>query len=246
MNEYNVYGSQPRQSGAMTAALGGRLPFVQKVYALFMLGILTTVGAGGLLVATPKVTVQVAADATAAIPAGVLAAYNNGLLVIIAFFVAFFVARALWRAPGLNVLAMLGFCAVTGAMITPRIFIATLTEPGTVPMAGALTALTFGTLTIYAFVSGKRFNYLGAGLNMALWGLIIGGLLNGFFFHSPFAHYLLAWVGVVVFGGYVLYDTSVILRDLDDQDYTGGALRLYLDAVNLFLTILSLLSGRRD
>ncbi|MBI5832795.1 MAG: Bax inhibitor-1/YccA family protein [Armatimonadetes bacterium] len=246
MNEYNVYSSRPEQSGAMAAALGGRLPFVQKVYALFMLGILTTIGAGAMLFAGPSEAVTVG-ERTIHVPLALAAVANAYIGVLIAFIVSFFIARAVWRVAGLNVLMMLVFCAITGLMITPRVFIATIADgPGTVAMAGAMTAITFGTLTLYAFISRRNFSFLGAGLNMALWGLIIGGLLNGLFFHSPFTHYLMAWFGVVIFGGYVLYDTSVILRELDEQDYTGGALRLYLDAVNLFLTILSLLSGRRD
>jgi len=246
MNEFNQYEPAAPQSGALAAALGGRMAFVQKVYALFMLGILTTIGAGAMLFMGPSETVSVG-ERTIQVPLALASVANAYIAVIIGFFVTFFIARAVWRVAGLNVVMMLVFCAVTGVMITPRVFIATIQDgASTVAMAGAMTAITFGALTVYAFVSRRNFSFLGAGLNMALWGLILGGLLNGFFFHSPVTHWLMSWFGLVIFGGYVLYDTSVILRELDEEDYTGGALRLYLDAVNLFLTILSLLGGRRD
>ncbi len=224
------YGPDGGYSNVMTAAIDNRLPFIQKVYGVFLLGILVSVGSAAVICSSQAL---------------VLATLQSYLLVILAFFGLFFIASAVRRTPGVNLVMMLAFCAASGVMIAPRLYIAARFTPGTLPMAGALTTLAFVALTGYAMLSGKNFSYLGAGLTVALLGLIVGGFLNAIFFQSPFTHYLMAWAAVVIFSGYVLYDTSVIVRDLPDEEYIAGALSLYLDFVNLFLAILRILGGGR-
>jgi modulator of FtsH protease len=50
---------------------------------------------------------------------------------------------------------------------------------------------------------------------------------------------------VLLFGGFVLYDTSRLLHS-DEQDAVGGAIALYLNFLNIFLSLLRILSSRRD
>jgi FtsH-binding integral membrane protein len=55
---------------------------------------------------------------------------------------------------------------------------------------------------------------------------------------------MIAAGGVVLFSGFILFDTSNILRHYDVQDYTSATLALYLDVLNLFLFLLRLLGNR--
>lgn len=232
------------EAGWMVAAQGNRLAFVQKVYGVFLAGILVSVCAAGFLLSGPQVVVGRGQESLA-VPLGVLFVVDHHLGMLIAFFATFFLASGLRRKPGVNLLMLFLFTAVSGMWIAPELYIATLGNPTAVPMAGALTAMVFVGLSAYAFLSKRDFNFLGAGLFVALWGLIIGSLLNGLFFHSPWSYMFFAWVGVVIFSLFVIFDTSRILRRLPESEYVIGALELYLDFINLFLFILRIVGGGR-
>ena len=231
---------QTGQEGWIQASQGGRLPFIQKVYGLFLAGIVVSILASGVVVSSPKVNVG-----QMTVPSMVYWSLQHYLLVVIGFFVTFFVARAVRRRPGLNVVMMFVFTALSGVMIAPRLWIATMADPGAVPLAGGITGLMFAGLTLYAFASKTDFNFLGAGLFVGLLGLIGGSLLNAFFFHSAWAVMFMAWGAVLLFSGFVLYDTSQILRRLPENEWVTGSLELYLDFINMFLAVLSIVSGGR-
>ena len=90
---------------------------------------------------------------------------------------------------------------------------------------------------------------------MGLWGLIIASLVN-FFLRSEAFYYLISYIGVAVFLGLTAYDTQRIKQMSDrlgvsagEADYMRlsilGALRLYLDFINLFLFFLRIFGRRR-
>ncbi|RYG62174.1 BAX inhibitor (BI)-1/YccA family protein, partial [bacterium] len=108
-----------------------------------------------------------------------------------------------------------------------------------------LTTITFGALTAYAFVSKKDFSFMGGILFVGLIGLVLGGLANAFLFHSPLTSYLMAWFTLLIFSGYVLYDTSNIMQRYDTKGYCSAALSLFLDFFNMFIAILRILMGSR-
>jgi FtsH-binding integral membrane protein len=90
---------------------------------------------------------------------------------------------------------------------------------------------------------------------MGLWGVLIASLVN-MFFRSSGAYYLISYVGVLVFVGLTAYDTQMIKRwnaaygdSVDEEQYVKlsimGALKLYLDFINIFLFMLRIF-GRRN
>ena len=109
-----------------------------------------------------------------------------------------------------------------------------------------LTAITFGGLTGYCFVTKRDFSFMGAALSTGLW-VVIGASLLGFFFHSTALSLAVASVAVILFAGYILYDTSRILRSgaVATGDAVSAALSLFLDVINLFLALLRILSSQR-
>jgi FtsH-binding integral membrane protein len=118
-------------------------------------------------------------------------------------------------------------------------------QPGIVSQAAVLTLLTFGALTTYAFVTKKDFSFLGGMLYVGLITLIGGLLLNAFLFKSVSMSYWMSWGILLVFSGYVLFDTSRIIHRYDEKSYCSAAIALFLDFFNMFLAILSILSGGR-
>ena len=87
---------------------------------------------------------------------------------------------------------------------------------------------------------------------MGLIGIIIASLVN-IFLQSSAMHFLISVVGVLVFVGLTAYDTQNIKNeyaDYYDEETAGklaisGALRLYLDFINLFIMLLHLFGARR-
>jgi len=104
-----------------------------------------------------------------------------------------------------------------------------------------LTAAVFISLTTYAHISKKDFSFLGAGLFAGLWILIIWSLLNWFFDFGVGGRMVFSLVGALIFVGYILYDTSMIIHHLGPDDAIVAAISLYLDLINLFLYLLEFL-----
>ena len=114
---------------------------------------------------------------------------------------------------------------------------------------GSASAM-FGAAAVYGAVTKRSLAGMGGYLFMALIGLFVAMLLNLFFGSGPLS-FLIAVIGVVLFTALTAYDVQRIQAgDLVAQ--TGsvekaavmGALRLYLDFINLFLFMLRLLGGR--
>lgn len=256
------FSSQPRRESPGMPVLETRLdvssalPFLRRVYALFTGGVfLAVAGALVALYAGEPVMVDVGRGAPLALAPILAFGLEHWLLMTGAFFVAFLVAQLARRVRGLNVVALFGYTFVTGLYLAPSIFLAQFAASGGLgggtldasPVRDAflLTAGAFVGLSGYVLVSRRDFSYLGAALSMGMW-VVLGAMLLGFFFHSAVLQLAIASVGVLLFGGYILYDTSRMLRGRVGDDAVGAALGLFLDVVNLFLFLLRIFSSRRS
>ena len=115
-----------------------------------------------------------------------------------------------------------------------------------------ISAASFGALSLYGYTTQRDLSGLGAFLIMGLVGLILASIVN-IFVNSGAMAFIISVIGVLVFAGFTAYDTQAIKEmydEMDDSTITGrkavmGALKLYLDFLNLFLFILQLLGDRR-
>jgi len=116
--------------------------------------------------------------------------------------------------------------------------------------AFALTLLVFGSLTAYCHISKKDFSFLGGFLFASIFVLIGAGFINLILGltgnYSPWFSFLISCAGVLIFTGYILFDTSLIIQKLSPDEYILAAVNLYLDILNLFLYILQLLAQAQD
>jgi len=103
-----------------------------------------------------------------------------------------------------------------------------------------LTGVVFFVLTLYTLQSKRDFSFMEAGLGMGLLVLILWSFLGLIFGFTM--GYVYALGGTVLFSGFIIYDTWMVTERLDPDDYIEAAIELYLDIVNLFLSILQLLS----
>ncbi|MFC0184635.1 Bax inhibitor-1/YccA family protein [Pseudarcicella hirudinis] len=116
-----------------------------------------------------------------------------------------------------------------------------------------ITAGTFMVMAAYGYYTEKDLTSWGNLLFMALIGLIISGIVN-MFLKSDMFGMIISSIGVLVFVGLTAYDTQKI-KEMHAEGINGtedgkkyailGALRLYLDFINLFLYMLRLLGNRR-
>lgn len=66
-----------------------------------------------------------------------------------------------------------------------------------------------------------------------------------FFFNSDSTELVLAGVGALVFCGFIIYDTSLLMKQLSPEEHILASINLYLDIVNLFLHILRVLDSMK-
>jgi len=115
---------------------------------------------------------------------------------------------------------------------------------GIVLEALVLTMSVFIGLTIFTFQSKIDFSFLGAGLYSALWILVFWGIIQLMFgVHGGVAGMLYSLFGAIIFSLYIIFDTYMLINKFGYDDYILAAINLYLDIINLFLYILSLLSS---
>ncbi|HPW44870.1 MAG TPA: Bax inhibitor-1/YccA family protein [bacterium] len=116
-----------------------------------------------------------------------------------------------------------------------------------------ITAGTFGAMSFYGYLTKKDLTSMGNLAFMGLIGIIIASVVN-IFVKSTFIYTATTYIGVLVFVGLTAYDAQKIkqmarfLNPESSEEQKGaiiGALRLYLDFINLFLMLLRLLGRRR-
>ncbi|XP_019155198.1 PREDICTED: BI1-like protein [Ipomoea nil] len=100
----------------------------------------------------------------------------------------------------------------------------------------ALTGYTF-----WAAKKGKDFNFLGPILFTSLFILILTGFIQMFFPLGSASTAVLSAVSAIIFSGYIVYDTDNLIKRFTYDEYIWASVTLYLDILNLFLTILRML-----
>lgn len=116
-----------------------------------------------------------------------------------------------------------------------------------------ITGGTFGAVSLYGYTTQKDLTSWGTFLFMGLIGIIIASIVN-LFMRSSMMEFVISFVGVAIFTGLTAYDTQRIKEIYSGEDSAEiaskkaifGALALYLDFINLFLSLLRLLGDRRS
>ncbi len=116
-----------------------------------------------------------------------------------------------------------------------------------------VTAVTFGSMSLWGYTTKRDLTAMGSFAMMAVWGLVIASIVN-IFLGSSMMQFIISCISVIAFTLLTAYDTQKI-RDLyfdvsHDDTLTGkaaimGALSLYLDFINIFLSILQLMNERK-
>lgn len=126
-------------------------------------------------------------------------------------------------------------------------------ELGSIMQVFAITVGMFGGMAVYGSITDRDLSGMGEAFYMAIWGLILAGIVHVFFQNSMF-ELLMSIVGVVIFAGITAYDSQQLkafgmqanMEDDSTQKYALlGALTLYLDFINLFIYLLRLFGKKK-
>jgi len=116
------------------------------------------------------------------------------------------------------------------------------------------TAVAFAGLSLWGYTTKKDISGWGSFLIMGVIGLIVASIIN-IFLGSPAIMFAISIIGVLIFAGLTAYDTQSIKNEYlahahnGDSEWMGksaimGALRLYLDFINMFMFLLQLMGNR--
>jgi hypothetical protein len=117
-----------------------------------------------------------------------------------------------------------------------------------------VTSISFAGLSLFGYTTQKDLSGMGTFLMMGVIGLIVASIIN-IFLGSPAIMFAISILGVLIFAALTAYDTQSIKNEYieharhADGEWLGksaimGALRLYLDFINMFMFLLQLFGNR--
>lgn len=117
-----------------------------------------------------------------------------------------------------------------------------------------ITAIAFAGLSLYGYTTKRDLSGFGTFLMMGAIGLVVAMIVNIFLASSALA-FAISVIGVLIFAGLTAFDTQSIKNEyiqhaqMGDSEWLGksaimGALRLYLDFINMFMFLLQFLGNR--
>lgn len=117
-------------------------------------------------------------------------------------------------------------------------------------MAVGITAAVCLGLTLFAFQTKWDFTMMGGILFVAVIILFIFGIV-AIFVHNKIVQLVYACLGALIFSVYLVYDTQLMMGgkhkySISPEEYIFAALNLYIDIINIFMYILSIIGSSRD
>lgn len=109
-----------------------------------------------------------------------------------------------------------------------------------------LTAGMFVFLTAFACQSKYDFTSWMPYLFGALWGLVLFGFMAMWLPGNSTTELIYGAAAALIFSGYILVDTQLIMRHHHVEEEIAAAISLYLDIINLFLAILRILNSQSN
>ncbi|NWS99263.1 LFG4 protein, partial [Mionectes macconnelli] len=213
-------------SSVASASLHIRMAFLRKVYSILSVQVLLTTVTSAIFLYSAGVQAFV---------------HERPALLLISGFgsLAIIVALTLYRHQHpVNLYLLFGFCSLIDRLLF--LFIVSFYDVSIVLQAFILTTAVFLGLTAYTLQSKRDFSKFGAGLFACLWILIFSGFLR-LFFYSETTELVFAAAGALLFCGFIIYDTHLLMHKLSPEEYILASINLYLDIINLFLHLLRLL-----
>lgn len=169
-------------------------------------------------------------------------------LIIAEFGIVLFLSFRITRmTPAAAASAFLIYSLLNGFTLSVIFFVYTA---GTIFQAFVTAAAMFGAMAVYGLVTKRDLTSWGSFFFMGLIGLVLCSVVN-IFLHSSALAWTISVIGVFVFLGLTAWDNQMLKSlalaggpsGMQDNLAVMGALRLYLDFINLFLFLLRIFGG---
>jgi len=143
-------------------------------------------------------------------------------------------------------LLLLGFAVLMGLSFS---MIFAVYQMGSIFTAFMGAAVLFGTMSFYGYFTKKSLDSFGKFLFVGLIAIVIASIIN-IFVGSSVAQMVISALAILIFTGLTAYDTQKIREMIMYGDESNveiqGALTLYLDFINIFLSLLQLFGDKKE
>lgn len=212
-----------------------RMDFIRKVYGLLSTQLAITFGFTIFVINSPLISVFMATNPFLMVLAVVLSIIT--LYALVCF--VDFQRRVPW-----NFIVLLVFTICEAYIVA---YICLDYSPNKVYLTGSMTVGLCIGLTCYSFWTKSDFTLWGGFLFLATLILLMAGIIL-MFFNTPVLIVIFNCIGLLLFGFYLIYDTQLLMGNkalsYTIDDYILATLNLYIDIINIFLDILSLMGKR--
>jgi len=171
-------------------------------------------------------------------------------LIILELVLVFVLVLAVKRVSALTATFLfLGYALLTGLTLSVILLVYSI---GSIFLTFVVSAAIFGGMAFYGWVTKADLSRIGIIMFFGLIGIIIAALIN-LFLQNSMLDLIISVIGVLVFTGLTAYDIQKIKQlnilgnegtDEDRKEAIMGALTLYLDFINLFLSLLRLMGKK--
>ncbi len=143
--------------------------------------------------------------------------------------------------------ALYAFSALMGLSFATIFVVYTI---GSIVSAFMGAAILFGTMSLYGYFTKKSLESWGSFLFVGLIAIVIASIVN-VFIGSAVTTMVISAMAIIIFLGLTAYDTQRIREMVSLENSEGttevmGALSLYLNFINIFLSLLQLFGNRND
>lgn len=142
--------------------------------------------------------------------------------------------------PGLNLFMLFAFTSLSGVTLVPLLgMVIAKAGLGAIWQALGMTTIVFGLMSVYALKTKNDLANMGKMLFIALIVVVVFSLIN-LFLGSPMFQVVIAGASAILFSLYIAYDTQNIVKGMYDSPI-DAAVELYLDFLNVFISILQII-----
>ena len=238
------FGFEQQEPRLVNPDMQGLNSFFKKVYTYMALALLVTAVTAylGITMFARQIATIFSSPISSIIMIGVVVGF------------VYLFGKRVYQNPAQAFGMLMGFAVLNGLMFT---VIGMVTPMGTLATAFLTTAFLFAGMALYGVTTKKSMASMSSILFGSLIALIIGGIINLFFFNS-IVYMFLSVVGVIVFALFTAYDMNRLKAmyvqfagdaDMEQGMAVSGALSLYMDFINLFIYMIQLFTafgGSRD
>ena len=149
---------------------------------------------------------------------------------------------------GQRLAMLLGFAFLTGLGTGPILDMAMRINPAIIPNAFLMSAMIFAAFSGAALVAPDgHYLFLGGTLMSGLSALFWLGLLN-IFFQSQLIFQVYLWAGLLLFCGFIVWDTQMIIekKRRGDSDFISHSVELFIDFIQVFRKIVIILMQKEE